>query len=97
MLDDVDRQLAMYREDMQRQYGLRFSEIEKVLLEMEQRGHAYFDEMFRIGRMLDLFNRLACRKDSRGRSSATRRSRSSVACPSSSTGSCHPISVSGRA
>ena len=57
MLDDVDRQLAMYREDMQRQYGLRFSEIEKVLLEMEQRGHVYFDEMFRIGRMLDLFNK----------------------------------------
>jgi small GTP-binding protein len=57
MLDDVDRQLAVYEQDMHRQYELRFTEIEKVLLEMEQRGHLYFDEMLRIGRVFDLFNK----------------------------------------
>jgi small GTP-binding protein len=57
MLDDVDRQLEVYQGDMERQYQLRFAEIEKVLLEMEQRGHLYFDEMLRLGRVLDLFNK----------------------------------------
>ena len=56
LLDDVDRQLAVQREDMDRQFVLRSAEIEKALLEMEGRGHAYFDEMLRIGRVFDLFN-----------------------------------------
>jgi small GTP-binding protein len=56
LLDDVDRQLAVQREDMGRQFGLRLAEIEKTLLEMEGRGHAYFDEMLRVGRVFDLFN-----------------------------------------
>jgi len=56
LLDDVDRQLAVQREDMDRQFALRTAEIEKELLEMEARGHAYFDEMLRVGRVFDLFN-----------------------------------------
>ena len=56
LLDDVDRQLAVQREDMDRQFALRIAEIEKTLLEMEARGHAYFDEMLRVGRVFDLFN-----------------------------------------
>ena len=56
LLDDVDRQLAVQREDMDRQFALRSAEIEKALLEMEGAGHAYFDEMLRVGRVFDLFN-----------------------------------------
>jgi small GTP-binding protein len=56
LLDDVDRQLAVQREDMERQFALRIADIEKALLEMEGRGHAYFDEMLRVGRVFDLFN-----------------------------------------
>jgi len=56
LLDDVDRQLAVQREDMDRQFALRTADIEKTLLEMEARGHAYFDEMLRVGRVFDLFN-----------------------------------------
>jgi small GTP-binding protein len=56
LLDDVDRQLRVQREDMDRQFALRSAEIEKVLLEMEGRGHGYFDEMLRLGRVFDLFN-----------------------------------------
>ncbi|BCS31027.1 dynamin [Luteitalea sp. TBR-22] len=57
LLDDVEKQHAVYRQDMDRQFELRMGEIENVLLQMEQRGHAYFDEMLRIGRVVDLFNR----------------------------------------
>jgi len=57
LLDDVEKQHAMYREDMTRQFELRMGEIDNLLLQMEQRGHAYFDDMLRIGRVADLFNK----------------------------------------
>jgi small GTP-binding protein len=56
LLEDFERQRAMAATDMERQFDLRMSAIENVLLEMEQRGHQYFDEMLRLGRMFDLFN-----------------------------------------
>ena len=57
VLEDVDRQHAVFREDMERQFELRMGEIDHVLLQMEQRGHVFFDEMLRIGRVVDLFNK----------------------------------------
>ena len=33
------------------------SDIDRILLEMERRGHDYFDETMRIGRVMDLLNR----------------------------------------
>lgn len=57
LLDDVERQHAVYREDMEKQFALRMGGIENVLLQMEQRGHAFFDEMLRLGRVIDLFNK----------------------------------------
>jgi small GTP-binding protein len=57
LLDDVERQLDVYRRDMQEQFGHRMAAIENALLQMEQRGHAYFDETLRIGRVFDLFNK----------------------------------------
>jgi small GTP-binding protein len=56
LLDDVERQNAVYRDDMDRQFTLRMAEIENVLLLLEQRGQAYFDEMLRLGRVFDLLN-----------------------------------------
>lgn len=57
VLDDVDRQLGAYRADMREQFTHRMAGIENVLLELEQRAHGFFDEMLRIGRVFDLFNR----------------------------------------
>ena len=57
LLDDVERQIAVYRDDMDRQFALRMATIENVLLQLEQRGHAYFDEMLRLGRVFDLLNK----------------------------------------
>jgi small GTP-binding protein len=57
MLSDVDAQLAVFKEDMQRDFHFRMSDIENILLEMEQRGDAFFDEVFRLGRIFDLLSK----------------------------------------
>jgi hypothetical protein len=57
LLEDVDRQLTVYRTDMEKQFELRIVRADNTLLEMEQRGHAFFDEMLRPGRMFDLLNK----------------------------------------
>ena len=56
-LDEVDRQLEMYERDLGRDLEFRMADIDKILLEMERRGHDYFDETMRIGRVMDLLNR----------------------------------------
>jgi small GTP-binding protein len=57
MLDDVERQLDVYQQDLTRDFEFRMSDIDRILLEMERRGHAYFDDTMRIGRVMDLLNR----------------------------------------
>ncbi|OGO40738.1 MAG: hypothetical protein A2W36_01315 [Chloroflexi bacterium RBG_16_58_14] len=57
MLEDVETQLKMYREDMQRDFNYRMSDMEKILYEMEQRGQDYFDETLRLAKVFDLLNK----------------------------------------
>ena len=57
LLEDVEPQLAAYRDDMTKQFEARMAAVDNVLLEMERRGHDYFDDTMRIGRVLDLLNR----------------------------------------
>ncbi len=57
MLADVDAQLGLYKEDMQRDFEFRMSDIENILYEMEQRGQSYFDETFRLARVFDLLSK----------------------------------------
>ena len=57
MLSDVDAQLQLFTEDMQRDFAFRMSDIENVLFEVEQRGGVYFDETFRLARVLDLMSK----------------------------------------
>jgi small GTP-binding protein len=63
LLDDVERQLAVYREDLARGFELRMTAVEKVLVDMEARGHAYFEDTLRIGRVMDLLNRSRIQKE----------------------------------
>jgi small GTP-binding protein len=63
MLEDVDAQLALYQQDMRRDFDFRMSDIEKVLFEMEQRGQDYFDETLRLPRVLDLLNKARIQKE----------------------------------
>lgn len=54
LLDDIQRQMVYYDEDMQRNFKARMSEIDNVLFGMEKRGDAFFDEFIRFGRIPDL-------------------------------------------
>ncbi|MGH9370450.1 MAG: dynamin family protein [Vicinamibacterales bacterium] len=56
-LDAVEQQLAVYEQDLARDFEFRMSDIDRILLEMEQRGQDYFDDTMRIGRVMDLLNR----------------------------------------
>jgi small GTP-binding protein len=57
LLGDIERQLAVYREDLASGFELRMTAVEKVLGDMEARGHAYFEDTLRLGRVFDLLNR----------------------------------------
>lgn len=63
MLSDVESQLRVYHQDMQRDFNLRMSDIENILYEMEQRGQDYFDETFRLARVFDLMNKERIRQE----------------------------------
>ncbi len=56
-LANLERQLDLYRQDMQRDFKFRMADIENILYDMEKRGHAYFDETMRVARILDLMNK----------------------------------------
>lgn len=62
-LQDVDSQLGLYQQDMQRDFDFRMSDIENVLFEMERRGQDYFDETLRLPRVLDLLNKARIQKE----------------------------------
>lgn len=63
LLEDIERQLALYREDLAKGFELRMTAVEKVLVDMETRGHAYFEDTLRLGRVIDLFNRARVQKE----------------------------------
>jgi small GTP-binding protein len=63
LLADIERQLTMYREDAERGFELRMTAIEKELSDMEARGHSFFEDTLRIGRVLDLLNRARVQKE----------------------------------
>jgi small GTP-binding protein len=56
-LEEVERQLTVYQNDLLRDFEFRMADIDRILLEMEKRGQDYFDETIRIGRVMDLLNR----------------------------------------
>ncbi len=53
-IDNIEKQIELYREDLQKEFHLHIAEIENLLHEMELRGMNFFDETVRIGRMFDL-------------------------------------------
>jgi small GTP-binding protein len=57
MIADVESQLGLYQQDMQRDFGYRISDIETILLEIETRGDEYFEDIFRITNIFNLMNK----------------------------------------
>lgn len=55
-IDTIEGQLGVYRADMERDFALYITKIEKIILAMNERGAAFFDETLRIGRTIDLLN-----------------------------------------
>jgi len=62
-MEDIERQLALYKEDMQREFRFRLSDVDNVLQEFEKRGMAFFDETMRLARFLDLINKTKMKAD----------------------------------
>jgi len=63
LLQNIEQQIALYRRDLAHGFELHMTAVENVLLDMESRGHAYFDDTLRIGRVMDLFNRARIQKE----------------------------------
>jgi small GTP-binding protein len=63
VLADIERQLAIYRADMEKGFELRIAAVEKELADMEARGSRFFEDTLRIGRVVDLLNRARVQKE----------------------------------
>lgn len=62
-LAGVERQLAVYETDMQRDFEYRWADIEKLLVEMERRGHDHFDETLRLTRVTHLLDKARVQRE----------------------------------
>ncbi|RPI83901.1 MAG: GTP-binding protein, partial [Chloroflexi bacterium] len=56
-ISEIESQLELYKEDMQRDFNFRMSDIENILFEMESRGDEFFEDTFRLARVFDLLNK----------------------------------------
>jgi len=54
---DIERQSATWTADVEREFGLRLSDIDNSLHEMEKRGLKFFDETLRLTRLPSLFDK----------------------------------------
>jgi len=55
-LQNIDRQLQLYGEDMRRQFAYHLTRIENIIGKMTARGDEFFEDTIRIGRVFDLLN-----------------------------------------
>ena len=62
-IDDIERQLEVYRTDLSREFEFRLSEIDNVLQQFENRGIAFFDDTLRVGRIPDLLNKARIQRE----------------------------------
>jgi small GTP-binding protein len=62
-IEDIEGQLAVYKEDMTREFRFRLSDVENVLHEFESRGMEFFDETMRLVRIFELVNKARLKAD----------------------------------
>ncbi len=55
-IENIERQLIAYQDDMRRQFAYHLTRIENIIARLITRGDAFFDETVRIGRIFDLIN-----------------------------------------
>jgi small GTP-binding protein len=56
-LADIESQLALFRQDLGRDFRLRLADVTAALQEFEGRGMRFFDDTLRLGRIFDLVQR----------------------------------------
>lgn len=62
-IEDIERQMALFKEDMQREFRFRLADVDNVLRELENRGMSFFDDTMRIARVMDLLNKSKMKAD----------------------------------
>ncbi|MGB5295030.1 MAG: dynamin family protein [Thermoanaerobaculia bacterium] len=62
-IDQVERQLDLYGQDMSREFRYRLTDVDNILHEFERRGMEYFDETLRLARAFDLMNKAKIKAD----------------------------------
>ncbi|HXG88871.1 MAG TPA: dynamin family protein [Vicinamibacterales bacterium] len=62
-IEDIERQLDVYRTDLSREFEFRLAEIDNVLQQFENRGIAFFDDTLRVGRIPDLLNKARIQRE----------------------------------
>jgi len=55
-IERIEEQLALYQEDMRKQFDFHRTRIENIIAKMNARGDEYFEETIRLGRVFDLLN-----------------------------------------
>jgi len=56
-LDRIEADLNLAGEDLRRDFRFRLTDVEQVIRDFERRGHEFFDETLRLGRIFDLMQR----------------------------------------
>ena len=62
-IEDIERQLDVYRTDLSREFEFRLSEVDNILRQFENRGMVFFDETLRVGRIPDLLNKARIQRE----------------------------------
>jgi hypothetical protein len=62
-LDSVEAQLAAHAADLTGDFRFRLADVEKVLLDFERRGNAFFEERLRLSHFRELLHRERLRRD----------------------------------
>jgi hypothetical protein len=59
----IQGQLDIYEKDLREGFALRMVDIDLILHQFEARGHEFFEEMIRVGRVFDLINKSKVQAD----------------------------------
>jgi small GTP-binding protein len=62
-IDNIDRQITAFHDEMIRDLAPRLGRMDTLVLEMEKRGNAFFEETIRIGRIRSLMDSDAVRRE----------------------------------
>jgi small GTP-binding protein len=63
MLQNVERQQAVYKADMHKDFTYRMADVENIFYAIEQRGDEFFEDRFRLVKVLDLLKKERMQED----------------------------------